>query len=407
MPPPPPTVPLNGCCQVLVVTANLETGASGIYVAAGNAPVLGDMSNSAPRTYWERQTSSVNSSALYVAFVGNPVGNTAFETVWAVTTSFEGGSILGTNYLQTASTQELCPTAAGTWSDLDLADGNGYVDNVGSTVVCVTPPLAPPTSPPTSPPVPPPSPPPVPPPSPPPAPPPVPPPSPPPLDKLWSVPSDGRMSASEIGGVVAGVLFFLALLATMWLLHLHRRRSRHARGVQLIQGQQMMMMGEVELEDIKSARQRASIALGRSRETIGNLATVLSAPGGATAAAGDGRFSTITLAFGEMADAALGLEHFMCVEEQEMMRWKLEGLPAIRREFEALVASALLAVDGSDAAAKALEVARTSLACMEYILDQAAGSSSRLPQLVLPLHGTALHVSQPPPSLFCSLDCCS
>lgn len=124
----------------------------------------------------------------------------------------------------------------------------------------------------------------------------------------------------------------------------------------------------------------AVMALGRSRETIGHLATMLSAP-----IEDDGRFTIRTLTFGRMTDAAKGVEHFMCVDENEMMRWKLEGLPAIRREFEALVAAAELEVarevallDGSQGAAAASEVARTSRECMEYVLDAAAGSSERI-----------------------------
>ena len=63
----------------------------------------------------------------------------------------------------------------------------------------------------------------------------------------------------------------------------------------------------------------------------------------------------MTLRFGRMADAALGVEVFMNVTPNDMRAGLMEGLPALRREFE---------TNGTE----------EDKLCMRYVLDMEAGS---------------------------------
>ena len=120
----------------------------------------------------------------------------------------------------------------------------------------------------------------------------------------------------------------------------------------------------------------AASALGRTRATIHNLQDIV-LEGVDTGS----KFATTTsgpmraLVFGHMADAAKGIEHFMCVSEAEVSRRLLKGLSSIHREFEDLLKRARkrrpLDTD-------ALKVAEDSYECMKYILYEEAGSSPKI-----------------------------
>jgi hypothetical protein len=78
------------------------------------------------------------------------------------------------------------------------------------------------------------------------------------------------------------------------------------------------------------------------------------------------RFSAdpAAMVFGQPREAALGVEHFMCVSSNTVRAGMSEGVAAIRREIEAA------AVGGEQRAVDALE-------CLEYVQFARAGSSDR------------------------------
>ena len=133
-------------------------------------------------------------------------------------------------------------------------------------------------------------------------------------------------------------------------------------------------------EEPVSALDRAANVLGVEAPVVSSLEAQLheSMPRSNREEGGEGgdhRFSARQLVFGRMVDSARGIEVFLGVTREDVARWYLEGLPAIRREFEALVASTR-ARSPPDAAA--LHTAEMACECMEYVLDAEAGSSSRL-----------------------------
>ena len=72
----------------------------------------------------------------------------------------------------------------------------------------------------------------------------------------------------------------------------------------------------------------------------------------------DDRFSARLLVFGRMVDAALGIHHFLDVEQNALRQGMLRGVEAIREEFEARGTA-------------------EDIECMRYVLDEAAGSSPK------------------------------
>ena len=93
-------------------------------------------------------------------------------------------------------------------------------------------------------------------------------------------------------------------------------------------GQQMSaeLGGISEAQVQLSPEAHAADVLERTRETIGNLATMV---GGAAGEAAGGKFAVRTLVFGHMADAAKGIKHFCCVTDKEIAMCTLKELAAI------------------------------------------------------------------------------
>ena len=84
------------------------------------------------------------------------------------------------------------------------------------------------------------------------------------------------------------------------------------------------------------------------------------------------RFAARELVFGRKADAAKGLESFMCVTEEDVSRAIGEGVRGIEAEFDAMLEQVLRDPSDEDAVKRA----KTAHECMRYVLHEEAGSSA-------------------------------
>ena len=91
-----------------------------------------------------------------------------------------------------------------------------------------------------------------------------------------------------------------------------------------------------ELSATLEEQANAAAAMGRTRETVGGLSAMLAAELAASPARDTGsRFAVEALVFGRMADAALGIHHFLCISSNQLRASMLQGLAspdAISRE---------------------------------------------------------------------------
>lgn len=155
-----------------------------------------------------------------------------------------------------------------------------------------------------------------------------------------------------------------------------------------------------EVRDSPAEHQRVAEALGVSVAELAGIEASLDAtpPTSRGLGGADGKFSATQLTFGRMADAAKGIDHFLCTTEWKLSMAKLKGLPAIRDEFAALVQTELQRLDVQQATGDAeavkeavnrLETARTSFECMESVTRSPWRSSSRhrLPEPLVVAHG--------------------
>ena len=85
----------------------------------------------------------------------------------------------------------------------------------------------------------------------------------------------------------------------------------------------------------------------------------------------DDKFSVRQLVFGRMADSARGIEHFIGVTDEQIAAWRLDGIEAIRREFEMLRDT----VKAKEAPHSTRAAADVACECMRYVLDEEAGAS--------------------------------
>lgn len=202
-------------------------------------------------------------------------------------------------------------------------------------------------------------------------------------------------------GVVTGVVLLLAVVLVAagarygcWHSRACRRRSQalllqypgrldppgwHSGGTELQDPPKPSLAAERE--------QTAASALGVKVASLAVLEERLratSAALGASATDADAeplgaKFTSRTLVFGRMADAAKGIEHFLCTSEAALSTRRLRGLAGIREEFAELVLAAQRdlaarqAMDDDDdplavdAAVARLETARSSFECMESV----------------------------------------
>ena len=166
---------------------------------------------------------------------------------------------------------------------------------------------------------------------------------------------------TTVAGIGIGVFLGLVLLGVA--IRTAHRRYRHPDQLLLRQAKLEAFTrrrADTEAEADMDDSGRAARDLCTDRSSVIELTEIVAQAKAAAPLATDAdRFSIRTVVYGRQADAALGIEHYLCVSDAELRRLKSLGTEGIRAEFEAL----------GD---------RTGIECMRYVLDGRAGTSSTL-----------------------------
>ena len=197
------------------------------------------------------------------------------------------------------------------------------------------------------------------------------PPSPSPLPPPPASPSAPPSPSLLLPAVIATTATTCALLLLVYAFWWRPREARRRRDQRLLDERAIELQSEgLEPLAAEAAAKAAIEAERRADKEVDAAAPVLGRTRRTTSVARDAvvrqlqsatdlqtRFAIepFELRFGRMAEAALGVEAFVCVPSNEIRVWLNEGLPALRREFEA---------NGTE----------EDKVCMRYVLDEEAGS---------------------------------